>query len=216
MSAPIYTASGQKSALSIKLDSDIVGLKVKNFQLLKKVYMSYLANNRVNLAQTKTRGLIRGGGRKPWKQKGTGRARFGSSRNPIWRGGGIVFGPSGNRNFSITVGKTEKRLALKQALSLAWQSNKVVIVEKYPDKINKTADVAKWLRKISQAKNLLVVSQVMPKSLELAINNLRFVHICPVDLLKPYDVINADGLIFDAGSVAYLNNRAKLSKKADK
>ena len=95
MAVPTYTASGSKAATPAKLDDAVFGVEVTNHRLLRQAYDAYLSNGRENLAIVKTRGLVRGGGKKPWKQKGTGRARFGSSRNPIWRGGGIVFGPTG-------------------------------------------------------------------------------------------------------------------------
>ncbi|MGH7238265.1 MAG: 50S ribosomal protein L4, partial [Candidatus Saccharimonadales bacterium] len=85
-----FTKSGAKAVTPAKLDKAIFGVEVRNHELLKSAYDAYLANGRSNLATTKTRGQVRGGGKKPWRQKGTGRARFGSSRNPIWRGGGIV------------------------------------------------------------------------------------------------------------------------------
>ena len=96
MAVPTFTASGAKATTPAKLDAAVFGVEVTNHQLVKQAYEMYLANGRENLAVVKTRGLVRGGGKKPWKQKGAGRARFGSSRNPIWRGGGIVFGPTGN------------------------------------------------------------------------------------------------------------------------
>src|ERR1700756_2254078 len=100
MAVATYTKAGTKATNPAKLDKAVFGVEAKNHELLKAAYTAYLANGRANLATTKTRGLVRGGGRKPWRQKGTGRARFGSSRNPIWRGGGITFGPTGHENFS--------------------------------------------------------------------------------------------------------------------
>jgi len=117
--APAFTKSGTKAAAAAKLDKAVFAIMPENHELLKLAYNAYLANGRDNLAQTKTRGLVSGGGKKPWKQKGTGRARFGSSRNPIWRGGGIAFGPTGEENYSIKVNVAAKRQALRQALSLA-------------------------------------------------------------------------------------------------
>src|SRR4051812_6566672 len=98
MPTPTFTSKGAKAATSVKLDKEVFGVEVTSHQLLKDAYVTYLANGRENIAITKTRGLVRGGGKKPWKQKGTGRARFGSSRVPLWRGGGITFGPTGNEN----------------------------------------------------------------------------------------------------------------------
>src|SRR5574344_2059869 len=111
------------------LNSEIFDVEVKNHELIKLVYDAYLANSRSSHAKTLKRGEVRGGGRKPWKQKGTGRARFGSSRNPIWRGGGVVFGPNGSENYSKTVPQKNKKVALRQALSLANKDGKIKILD---------------------------------------------------------------------------------------
>src|SRR5262249_21756131 len=111
---PTFTKAGAKAEAAAKLDASIFGQVPEKHELLKQAYVAYLANGRDNLAVTKTRGLVRGGGKKPWKQKGTGRARFGSSRNPIWRGGGIVFGPTGEENYTHKLHVTAKRLAVRQ------------------------------------------------------------------------------------------------------
>src|SRR5665213_4279273 len=121
-----YTKAGAKATTAAKLDAAVFGVSPENHALLKAAYTMYLANGRGNNAVTKTRGLVRGGGKKPWKQKGTGRARFGSSRVPIWRGGGVVFGPTGLENYKKYITTSEKRKALKQALSLAVTDNKPV------------------------------------------------------------------------------------------
>src|SRR5574343_1503104 len=101
-------------AETTKLPKDIFAVEVTNHELLKLAYDSYLANARLSSATTKQRGEVSGGGKKPWKQKGTGRARFGSSRNPIWRGGGIVFGPTGEENYAKGMNTKAKRTALRQ------------------------------------------------------------------------------------------------------
>src|SRR6266545_1054603 len=119
MAVSTYTKSGTKATTPAKLDKKIFGVEVKNHNLLKIAYLAYLANGRPNLAITKKRGEVRGGGAKPWRQKGTGRARVGSSRNPLWRGGGIAFGPTGNENYSHKINTKTKREAIRQALSLA-------------------------------------------------------------------------------------------------
>src|SRR5207244_4044483 len=116
MTVVTFTSAGTKATTPAKLNKNVFGVEVKNHELLKQAYLAYLGNARTNAARTKTRGEIRGGGKKPWRQKGTGRARFGSSRNPIWRGGGITFGPTGNENHTIKLTTSSKRTALKQAL----------------------------------------------------------------------------------------------------
>ena len=119
MAVTTYTSTGTKSTSTVKLDKYVFDVTPENFEVLKTSYLSYLANGRANLAVTKTRGEVRGGGKKPWRQKGTGRARFGSSRVPIWRGGGITFGPTGEENYKIKMPLKAKRLAIRQALSLS-------------------------------------------------------------------------------------------------
>src|SRR6218665_1414005 len=111
------------------LPKEVFAVEVKNHELLKLAYDAYLANSRTSSATTKTRGEVRGGGKKPWKQKGTGRARFGSTRNPIWRHGGIVFGPRGNENYKLKLSKTSKKVALRQALTLANEAKKVIVTD---------------------------------------------------------------------------------------
>src|SRR5574344_596197 len=114
-------------AKKVTLPKAVFAVEVPNHELLKLAYDSYLANSRQASATTLQRGEVRGGGKKPWKQKGTGRARFGSSRNPIWRGGGVVFGPRGNENYTKKITTTSKRVAVRQALSLANKANKIIV-----------------------------------------------------------------------------------------
>jgi large subunit ribosomal protein L4 len=131
MAVPTYTKTGTKATTPAKLDKAIFGVEAKNHQLLKDAYLAYLANGRTNNAVVKTRGDVRGGGRKPYRQKGTGNARFGSTRNPIWTGGGVAFGPTGLENYSRKVNTTAKRQAIRQALSLAATENRVKIIETF-------------------------------------------------------------------------------------
>src|ERR1700686_3786197 len=112
MPVTTYTKTGNKATVAAKLDKSVFDVDVKNHDLLKQAYLAYLSNARVNLAVTKKRGDVRGGGRKPWRQKGTGRARFGSIRNPIWRGGGIIFGPTGQENYKRKLNTKAKRQAI--------------------------------------------------------------------------------------------------------
>ena len=111
-----------------ELNKDVFGLEVNNHELLKTAYDAYLANSRSSHAKTLKRGEVRGGGKKPWKQKGTGRARFGSTRNPIWRHGGVAFGRTGEENFTKKLSKNAKKVAVRQALSLK-NGEKAVLIE---------------------------------------------------------------------------------------
>ena len=146
------------------LPKSVFGVDVPNHELLKLAYDSYLAQARTASATTKTRGEVSGGGKKPWKQKGTGRARFGSTRNPIWRTGGIVFGPRGNENYKLRLSKTSKRVAIKQALSVANADKKIVI-----DDIKTTGKTAEVVRRL----NILTISDFQ-KNLENLPNIINY------------------------------------------
>ena len=154
MAVITYTKAGTKASVAAKLDKTVFAVMPQNHELIKTAYVAYLANGRGNLAQTKTRGLVSGGGKKPWKQKGTGRARFGSSRNPIWRGGGVAFGPTGNENYTHKLHVTAKRQAIRQALSLAVDSGKLIVLEDLKIKDAKTAEAAKLFAKVGVPEDL--------------------------------------------------------------
>lgn len=213
MAVPTYTASGTKATTPAKLDAKVFGVEVTNHQLLRQAYEAYLANGRDNLAVVKTRGLVSGGGKKPWKQKGTGRARFGSSRNPIWRGGGIVFGPTGEENYTKKLPVEAKRLAIRQALSLASADNKILVVEKLVSKEGKTAELAKLLAKLGAKRNILIVVTEKTPELVRAAANLGGVSVVAATYVNVFDTLNADSIVFTADALkvteGWLNGGAK-------
>jgi len=198
---PTYTAAGAKAATPVKLDKDVFGVEVANHQLVRQAYDTYLANGRLNLAVVKTRGLVSGGGRKPWKQKGTGRARFGSSRNPIWRGGGIVFGPTGLENYTKKLPVASKRLALRQALSLAAAGGKLIVVEKLTSKAGKTSELAAVLTKVGATRNIVVAVTEKTPELIRATTNLGDVKLVSATYLNVYDIMNADTIVLTSDAV---------------
>ncbi len=202
MAVPTYTASGSKASAPAKLNKDIFGVTVENHQLLKQAYEAYLANGRENLAVVKTRGLVRGGGKKPWKQKGTGRARFGSTRNPIWRGGGIVFGPTGEENYTKKLPTASKRVALRQALSVATDAGKLIVIEKLASKEGKTAEFAKLLAKLGATRTTLVVVTEKTPELLRASSNLQDVKIVRAQYLNVFDILNAHHIVITTDAVA--------------
>ncbi len=196
------------------LPKEVFGVDVPNHELLKLAYDAFLANSRQASATTKTRGEVRGGGKKPWKQKGTGRARFGSTRNPIWRHGGIVFGPRGNENYSKKLSKTSKHVALRQALTLANQAKKITISD--IKTTGKTAEVAKFLsdKKFhANDKVLLVVDQKTPELMR-ATNNLQNALLVRAQYLSVYYILNADKIIMTPAAVKTVD--AWLNPKEDK
>jgi len=186
------------------LPEDVFNVEVKNHQLLKLAYDAYLANSRKASATTLTRGLVRGGGKKPWKQKGTGRARFGSSRNPIWRGGGIVFGPLGNENYKLKITTQSKRQAVRQALTLANQEGKISILDFKTT--GKTAETIKFLEDNKLTRKVLIVVDEKTPALLRATNNVQNVLLVSTKYLNVYHLLNADAVVLSKASVPTLQS----------
>ena len=180
------------------LDKDIFGLSVENHELVKLAYDAYLANSRSSHAKTLKRGEVRGGGKKPWKQKGTGRARFGSTRNPIWRHGGVAFGRTGEENFTKKLSKQAKRQAVKQALSMKNADKAVTTIEDVKVKFDgKTKSAAKLLKdlKLADKNTLMVVAEKTPEVLR-STNNISNLKLVRAQYLNVFDIMNADAIVF--------------------
>ena len=178
------------------LPKSVFAVEVRNHELLKLAYDAYLANNRLASATTKQRGEVRGGGKKPWRQKGTGRARFGSIRNPIWRGGGIVFGPRGNENYTKKISKTSKRVALRQALTV--KADKVLVAE--IKTTGKTAEVAKFLKENNLNRRVLIVAEKTDELIR-ATNNISEALLVSPMYLNVFDILNADHIVIDPKAI---------------
>ena len=195
MAVETFTKSGTKASTPAKLDKSVFGLKVENQQLLKDAYLAYLSNNRANLARTKKRGEVRGGGAKPWRQKGTGRARAGSIRSPIWRGGGVTFGPTGSENYSRKINTKAKRLALRQALSLAAEDGRIKVVDSFNFADGKVKTAQKLLTKIKAEGNTLLVLEQKDPVVERATRNLQNVGQVQATYLTVFDILNANSIV---------------------
>lgn len=206
MATPTFTKTGTKATNPVNLDKNVFGVEVTSHQLLKDAYVTYLANGRTNLAVTKTRGEVSGGGKKPWKQKGTGRARFGSSRVPIWRGGGITFGPTGNENYSKKLNTKAKRLAIRQALSVANTANKVSVIEAFENKDAKTSATAQLLNKIGAKRNILLVVEDKTDAIERATRNISQLKVVQATYMNVYDVLNADNIVITKKSLELISD----------
>ncbi|HUD06902.1 MAG TPA: 50S ribosomal protein L4 [Candidatus Saccharimonadales bacterium] len=195
MAVPTFTKAGVKAQTPAKLDKAVFGVEEISPMLIKSAYEAYLANGRDNIAKTKKRGEVRGGGRKPWRQKGTGRARVGSTRSPIWRGGGITFGPSGEENYKHKLPVKAKRQALRQALSAAAKDNQVIVIEELSLKAYKTKEMAKFLQKIGATKRSLVVLDDVKAELASTSANLQNSKLIQANYLNVFDVMNADHIV---------------------
>ena len=188
-----------------KLNKDVFGLSVDNHELVKLAYDVYLANSRSSHAKTLKRGEVRGGGKKPWKQKGTGRARFGSTRNPIWRHGGVAFGRTGEENFTKKISKSAKLQAVRQALSMQNKDKNVIVLADFAAKSGKTKDAVKELGIKDNENYLVVVADKTPEIIR-ATNNIANVKVVRPTYLNVFDILNADKIIIVEKSLPVIEN----------
>jgi large subunit ribosomal protein L4 len=171
----------------------LFGAEVKK-HLLHTAVVNQLANKRAGTACTKTKGLVSGGGKKPWKQKGTGRARAGSSRSPLWRHGGTVFGPM-PRDYSYTIPKKEKRAALASALAAKVSENRLIVLDKIMLAEPKTGQMSSLLKNLGVAENALVLLGAENKNVALASRNMPSVKVLRMENINVYDLLKYRYLI---------------------
>ncbi len=213
MTAPTFTKTGTKAPTSTKLEESVFKVIPTNHDLLRSAYLAYLANGRQHLAITKNRGDVRGGGRKPWRQKGTGRARFGSTRNPIWRGGGIAFGPTGLESYSKQLNSKAKKLAVRQALSLMAQEGKIRVIETFECKEGKVAKTVKLLQKIDSHGRILLVVSLKDQLVKQATNNIANLKVVQANYLNVYDTLNADVIVMSQKALTLVTERLVIKPK---
>ncbi len=184
------------------LNKDIFGLTVDNHELVKLAYDTYLANSRSSHAKTLKRGEVSGGGKKPWRQKGTGRARFGSTRNPIWRHGGVAFGRTGNENFTKKLSRSAKQLAVRQALSMKNAEKAVFVLDPTVELKGKTKEAVKVLKDMKlEGKNVLAVANEKTPEVLRSTNNLPNVKLVRATYLNVFDIMNADAIVFSEAAL---------------
>ena len=197
----LYNISGEEIG-NVEVNDKVVFFKV-NKQLLFDAVNKYLANQRLGTADTKTRSDVSGGGKKPWKQKGTGRARAGTIRSPLWKGGGIVFGPH-PRSYNFSIGKKANRNAIVGALSSKIRGGKVKIVDSIPMTEPKTKEMAAHLKNITNARRVLVLTSDSDnyKNIYLAGRNINGVGISRVEQTNVYELLRYDEVILTKGALA--------------
>ena len=204
----IISQSGEK-VKNINLNDSIWNI-TPNDAVLHNDIVAKMANARQASASTKTRSEVSGGGRKPWRQKGTGNARQGSIRATQWRGGGIVFGPNPNRNYSKKVNKKEKRLALKSALSYKVIDKELVVVDKIEFKTNKTKVMVNLLDKLNLTNNkVLVVLDELNENICLSSRNLANIKVMLPNELNSLDIVNADNMLITESALNKLEEVLK-------
>jgi large subunit ribosomal protein L4 len=187
-----------------ELNDQIFGVNPRPHLLHQAVVMQ-LRNRRAGTAATKSKGLVRGGGKKPWRQKGTGRARAGSIRSPIWVGGGTIFGPQ-PRDYSFRMPRKARREALLSALSLKNQDGKLIVLDKLELEEAKTKLMARALADLNVESGLIVLSQPDEK-IERAARNLPKIKVLRVEGLNVYDLLRYDYLILMEGALKLLEKR---------
>ena len=187
----VYDVENQKVS-EIELDDRIFGAKI-NPSLFYEVVRMSLASQRKGSASTKNRASVRGGGAKPWRQKGTGRARAGSRRSPLWRGGGTIFGPM-PRDYSFSVPKKAKQAALRAALTLKRQEGKLILLDNFPLGGFKTRQVLEVLKKF-QVEDALIVSDEKSIFLKRSARNIPNLQVIRSEGLNVYDILNHEHLI---------------------
>jgi large subunit ribosomal protein L4 len=198
----LYDKKGKKTEKKVKLESGIFDLKV-NQDLLTRVIYLYLNNQRQANAQAKDRSEVSGGGKKPWKQKGTGRARHGSNRSPIWKGGGVTFGPTNDRNYKGKLNRKVKGLAIKNALSVKSQAKEVIVIEDF--KPEKTKDLETALKNLG-IKGRITFIQVNEEGLYKCAKNIKDVDVVRVGELNAYNILDNKTLVILESALDNINN----------
>ena len=192
----------------IKLDDNVWGI-TPNDQVVYEHINLFMANRRQGTHATKTRSDVSGGGRKPWRQKGTGNARQGSTRAPHWVGGGVVFGPSANRNYTKKMNKKERKLALKSALTYKANDKDIIVVDKFEAETNKTKDMLKVLECLNATGKTLIVTTELTENLILATRNIADVKLVLANELNTYDVLYVNKIIITEDAVKYVEEVLK-------
>ncbi|MFA6537039.1 MAG: 50S ribosomal protein L4 [Patescibacteria group bacterium] len=197
--AKLYNKLGELTG-EIKLNPVIFEVE-PNKELIHQAVVTLLANRRQVLAHTKVRGEVRGGGRKPWKQKGTGRARQGSIRSPQWKGGAVIFGPTKDVNFTKKINSKMKKKALFMVLSDKAVNENILAIEAFELKEGKTKEMIDLTKKMALGKKNLLVLEKMDKKVVNAARNLVNVEVISANSLNIYDVMNSRTIVFAEGAL---------------
>jgi large subunit ribosomal protein L4 len=204
MNIPVYNKSGKK-VRDIEVGKDISEITVKQ-DLLLQIVDAMLSERRESNAHTKTRAERRGGGKKPWKQKGTGRARHGSSRSPIWRKGGVTFGPRNERNFTKKVNKKVRQKGLQMAIASKLQEDKVLAFEGLELKQPKTKELAAYMKALpSGTEKALIVMNEPNDTIKKSEKNITHTRLIDFRNMNVLDVMTSSYIIFEEGAAEKLS-----------
>lgn len=198
MMVKVYNQTGQETQETVELPEKLFGISEVKPEVVHQVAVSILSGRRNTVAHTKTKGEVRGGGRKPWKQKGTGRARAGSIRSPLWKGGGVTFGPRSNRNFYKKVNKKVARLGIFSVLTDKAKDNKIMVLDKLELATGKTKEIQKLLKsweQLTAANSFIIILPRKDETIAKAVRNLKNVKIMPADNLNILDLLWANSIV---------------------
>lgn len=199
MSYPLYNMSGKETG-SIDLPKEIFEVEI-NKSLINQVANLQMSNRRQGTANAKGRAEVRGGGRKPWRQKGTGRARHGSSRSPIWRGGGVTFGPTNEKDYKKKINKKLKKKALFMVLSAKAKSDSIIVLDSFDLKEAKTKIMAKALKVLKAENSAIIAIPMKNETIWKASRNIPGISVMPASDLNVLDLLSCKKLILSAESV---------------
>ena len=202
----VYDMQGKKVS-DVELNENVFGIE-PNEAVVHSVLVNYLANQRQGTQSTKTRAEVRGGGRKPWRQKGTGRARQGSTKAPQWRGGGVAFAPK-PRDFSKKVNKEAKRVAFRSAISTKLADKELIVLENLDIKDAKTKSMVEVLKNLGIDRTAVLVTKDANENVLRASGNLSTVEVTNSDLLSVYDIIKCDKLVVTADAIKSIEEAYK-------
>jgi len=192
--ANLYNQKGELVG-ELELNSKIFGIEGKE-ELVHQAVKAQMQSSRVVISHVKDKGQVRGGGKKPWKQKGTGRARHGSIRSPLWRGGGVTFGPAADRNFVLDINKKMKKKAMFVALSDWANSSKISVMEKLEIAEPKTKEIAKLVKKLDLGKKILFVVEKMDKNIMKSMRNIATVNLLAANSMNIVDILKSQNIVF--------------------
>jgi len=211
MELPVYKKDGTTSGEKVSLSSEIFEIEPHHHAMYEAV-KAYLANQRQGTHKTKTRGEVAGSGKKLWKQKHTGRARMGSVRSPLWKGGGTMFGPQ-PRDYSIDLPQKIKRLARKSALSLKAKDSQIKVLEDFSFSEGKTKQMIGLLKALAlNGKKTLFLTAAKDEMIYRSGRNIPRLNILEANKVSTYDILNSDVLLMQKSSVTVLENTLKGAK----
>ena len=209
MKADLLNLKNEKAG-TVELSEKVFGAKWNN-NLVHQVFVAHISNSRQPLADTKGRSEVRGGGKKPWKQKGTGRARHGSSRSPIWIGGGITHGPLSEKNYSKGINKKMRRLAIFAVLSRKLKDNEIKIIDNFNSLENKTKSWSSALKNITDLRSkTLVILENKNKNFSKAISNIKNADTLSQVSLNVYDLMKNKNIILESSAISEIEKNYKV------